>query len=288
MTRFSLQLLAMSLAGAGLLSFSAAAQVKGSGGAKTEKQIRFEVLSIHPLLPGANLAGMTTTVAPTPNGYRSTLSIWHLIELGYAPEFNMVSGIRQTVNRPAWSGDLYNVDARVSSADLEAWQKQGSQHELLRAAVRAALKERFKLAIHEQPSVAPILELVTGKNGPRLKEAAPVTPDLVGIKLPGGGVCVATRLKGQNPDQELLHFYGANTGDLIWFLARLSPTIPIRDRTGLTGRYDFTLQQIDEPSQSYEDRVNNYPIGHLGLRLKPSKEDTPILVIDHIEKPTAN
>jgi uncharacterized protein (TIGR03435 family) len=77
-------------------------------------------------------------------------------------------------------------------------------------------------------------------------------------------------------------------GDLVWFLGHVSRVTPIRDRTNLTGRYDFTLQEIDEPSQRESDAVDNYPIDHLGLKLKPGTESRPILVIDHIEKPTAN
>lgn len=46
---------------------------------------------------------------------------------------------------------------------------------------------------------------------------------------------------------------------------RLSPTRPIRDKTGLAGRYDFALQEIDEPSNDDLERVNNYRIDHLGL-----------------------
>ena len=274
MARFSLQFTAMSLTGAVLLSLSGAAQIKDSNSAKIEREIRFEVLSIRPLQLGSNLAGIRSTVNPTPNGFRATLTIWQFIQLAYAPEYNMVSGIRQTRNQPNWSGDLYDIDARVSNADLKAWQSQSSQHELLRAAARAALTERCKLAIHEQPSDAPIFELVVGKRGSRLNAAAPVAADLSGVKLPSGGVCAADRFKGSKT--EVLRFHRATTGDLIWFLSRLSPSIPIRDRTGLTGRYDFS------------DRVNNYPIGHLGLQLKPGKESRPILVIDHIEKPSPN
>jgi uncharacterized protein (TIGR03435 family) len=93
--------------------------------------------------------------------------------------------------------------------------------------------------------------------------------------------------------KEVKQFYGATMGDLVWFLSLLSVSTPIRDRTGLTGRYDFTLQQaeVGEPS-NYGDTLNSalnrYPIDQLGLVLKPGAENRSKLVIDHNEKPTAN
>jgi uncharacterized protein (TIGR03435 family) len=289
MARISLQFVAMSLTGAALLSLSAAAQsnqgnrlIADSHSARIESEIKFEVLSLRPVRPGSDLSSNS---APSPNGFRARLSIWQAIQLAYAPEFDLVSGFREMRNQPNWSGDFYDIEARVSNADLAAWQHQSSRHELLRAAMRAALKDRCKLAVHEQPSKGPNLELVIGTRGPLLKPAAPVAADLVGSKLPSGGVCVGTRSKGQ---KEVLHCYGATMGDLVWFLGHVSRVTPIRDRTNLTGRYDFTLQEIDEPSQRESDAVDNYPIDHLGLKLKPGTESRPILVIDHIEKPTAN
>ena len=73
--------------------------------------------------------------------------------------------------------------------------------------------------------------------------------------------------------------------DLAWFLARLG--IPVRDRTGLNGRYDFVLQEIDQPERG-EGGAYSYPVDHLGLKLKRGKESRPIWIIDHMEKPTAN
>jgi uncharacterized protein (TIGR03435 family) len=213
------------------------------------------------------------------------LSIWQMIELAYAPEYNLISGSKQTLNQPAWAGEAYDIDARVSNADLKAWQAQTNQHELLRSALRAALVERCKLAIHEQFAISPTFELTIASQGSRLKPAAPVPANLVGVKLPSGAVSTFTHLTG---NREVSHFHGATIADLVWFLSCLSPFVPVRDKTGLTGRYDFDLQEIDEPSHLDADRVFNYPVDRLGLKLKPGKENRSILVIDHIEKPTPN
>jgi uncharacterized protein (TIGR03435 family) len=62
----------------------------------------------------------------------------------------------------------------------------------------------------------------------------------------------------------------------------------VHDETGLTGRYNFTLQVIDNPSNNPEERMYNLPIDQLGLALKPGKAPGITLVIDHIERPTPN
>jgi uncharacterized protein (TIGR03435 family) len=220
----------------------------------------------------------------TPNGYRATLSIWQTIMLAYTTDDNVTWGATQVKNAPNWLGDFYDIDARVSQADLQAWQHQSSQQELLRSAMRAALRDRCKLAIHEEPSQAEMFELVVAKGGPRLKPAAPgATLPTGGMKLPSGGVGIGERPGGRT----VWHYYSATTGDLVQFLKIISNRRSVYDKTGLTGRYDFTFQQVSEPARG-DDAVHNFPIDHLGLKLRPGKESRPNLVIEHIERPSAN
>jgi uncharacterized protein (TIGR03435 family) len=70
------------------------------------------------------------------------------------------------------------------------------------------------------------------------------------------------------------------------------------DSTGLTGNYDFTL--TFEPMQSSRTGAEavSEPSGRpsiftaleeqLGLKLEPSKGPLQTLVIDHVERPSAN
>ena len=77
--------------------------------------------------------------------------------------------------------------------------------------------------------------------------------------------------------------------DLVEFLTATSSGRPVVDATGLTGRYDFTLQNIDQPARNGDDEeIYNWPVDPLGLVLKPGKALGFALVIDHIEKPTPN
>ena len=259
-----------------LLSLAAAAL---SGQANQAKEVQFEVLSIRPV-NGPGNASMNT--GPSPNGFDSRLSLWQMINVAYGPVDYVQWGSVEILKAPGWIGDFYDIKARVSQADLKAWQSQGMGHELLRSAMRAALRDRCKLAIHEQPSKGEIFELVIGKRGPRLQAAVPHSTPPSGVKLASGGVLVQTMKNGR----PVKTYYGATVQDLADFLNIMSGRTPVRDRTGLTGHYDFTIQQA--PPDPDENHVYSYPVDHLGLQVKQGTENRPKLVIDHIEKPTAN
>jgi uncharacterized protein (TIGR03435 family) len=269
----------VSLSGTAFLNLPAAAQ-NGQTRPLTDKDFRFEVVSIRPMTPGSSSFSMNTS--PSQNGFDTTLSLWQAIILAYSNVDYRSWGSVQVLNAPNWIGEFYNISARVSQADLKAWQSQGREHELLRAALRAVLKDRCRLAIHEQPSKGQIWELVIGKRGPQLKAAVANTVLPAGAKLESGGVLVQTVDHGT----QVKTYYGATMQDLADFLSILARQIPVRDRTGLTGRYDFTFHSVQIPPD--EEPVFSYPIDHLGLQIRRGSENRPILAIDHIEKPAAN
>jgi uncharacterized protein (TIGR03435 family) len=78
---------------------------------------------------------------------------------------------------------------------------------------------------------------------------------------------------------------------------------PVVDHTGLTERYDFALKWTPDESQFAQmgaripppsDDPNTPPSLYaalqeqLGLKLEPTKASADVLVIDHVEKPSAN
>jgi uncharacterized protein (TIGR03435 family) len=65
--------------------------------------------------------------------------------------------------------------------------------------------------------------------------------------------------------------------------------INVDDRTGLTGLYDFTLQYTYQSSDPDSFPTITTAIQEqLGLKLESTKGSVPVLVIDHIERPTPN
>jgi uncharacterized protein (TIGR03435 family) len=70
---------------------------------------------------------------------------------------------------------------------------------------------------------------------------------------------------------------------------RLSADVdrPIRDRTGLTGSYDFHLAPYDPTNRDVPSAIFG-AVNRLGLKLKTGKGPLDMIVVDSITRPTAN
>ena len=66
---------------------------------------------------------------------------------------------------------------------------------------------------------------------------------------------------------------------------------PVIDETGLNGTFDFTLDWVLEfnaPSDASGPNFREALKEQLGLKLEPQQGPVDILVIDHVEHPSAN
>jgi uncharacterized protein (TIGR03435 family) len=69
---------------------------------------------------------------------------------------------------------------------------------------------------------------------------------------------------------------------------------PVVDRTGLSGRFDFTLDPVKYASptpggyENYGDLLLTAVREQLGFKVERQKASLEILVIDHVERPTEN
>jgi uncharacterized protein (TIGR03435 family) len=69
---------------------------------------------------------------------------------------------------------------------------------------------------------------------------------------------------------------------------------PVIDKTGLTGRWDFAFDfskyLTDKPKglDDYLVVLNETLQGELGLKLEPERDVVDVMVVDHIEKASAN
>lgn len=250
----------------------------------SQKHFEFEVVSIRPLKPGFTpydkAPAPVGNMMPSPSGFSSTMAPGMMVQLAYGGR------VRSPIdNMPDWFANWYFINARVANKDLVDWQNQNDRHELLRLAMQAVLRERFKLAIHERPVEIPEYALVIKRKGTRFKPSLPGAVLPQGKPLSSGGVRTFDLSGGQILK---VHFYGATMGDLVDFLRGNSPNRPVRDATGLTGHYDFTLELAPGPRPEPEEAVFMYPVAPLGLQLKPIMTPSHALVIDHVEHPSPN
>ena len=76
-------------------------------------------------------------------------------------------------------------------------------------------------------------------------------------------------------------------------LAHTSLDRPVVDQTGLTGRFDVRLSWTPDNARAAENpnappEIFTAIQDQLGLRLVSTKALVDVLVIDHVEKPSAN
>jgi bla regulator protein BlaR1 len=278
-----------------MIASAATAQSSSEGSSAksthTQKQFEFEVFSIRPHMPGTK----PLDVQFTPSGYIATTDLEYAIKLAYFPQDWRKWSSWKIADAPAWvNTDWYEVEARVApedeaawQADVASWQKSGglTDSKLLRSAWRAALTERCKLVVHMTPTEAPYLNLVLGKHGANLKETVPGAVQPVKLKTSKLGEGFYIEDNGER------RFVGVSMEELANLLTRLAPDYPVQDKTGLTGRYDFTLPWYDRqhyPDSEFSNSLDRMPLTGAGLMLKPGKGPAFVINIDHIERPDAN
>jgi uncharacterized protein (TIGR03435 family) len=135
--------------------------------------------------------------------------------------------------------------------------------------LQALLKERFQIAMHTEQREMQHYELVIGRNGPKLKESTVAQAEAFGT----------ARLDGIRSNRMTMNKLAA-------MLSRMT-RMPVLDKTGLTGFYQFDLKYADE-RQPVENQVGPSVFTavqeQLGLKLESKKSPVEVLVIDHAEK----
>ena len=268
------------------------------------KTLTFDVVSIREHNP-EDTAHNTVQNGPMPDGYRlKDAPLFAVIQTAYLPSEGGYSFRPDRVTgMPAWvfgsNAVLYDIDAKVSEADLPRWKDPAQQPAMLRTMLQAMLADRFKLAIHRDTKEIPIYELALGKKSPKFKPAEATTLAEVRQKHPEavtlfGGTIVTT---GPNPGQQTL--YGVTMPNLGIFLSTLAGR-PIHDKTDLTGKYDinYQIEQRPPPQEDgtpapippdfFNSQISNIVQDQLGLQLKSAKGLVESLVIDHVEPPSKN
>jgi uncharacterized protein (TIGR03435 family) len=141
--------------------------------------------------------------------------------------------------------------------------------------MRSLLAERWKLVVHQESRMIPVYVLSVGKLGPNLRISK--------------GAGDSDPVRGHDGTT----FMGATMWQLVEQVG-LQVAAPIVDDTGLTGRYDFTLEDFAKYEEygipilgstaadfgpAYDQALHK-----LGLQLKLQKRPTNVLVVDHVEK----
>lgn len=155
--------------------------------------------------------------------------------------------------------------------DVTAKAPPGTPADQLMLMLQGLLKERFEMTLHAEQREMTHYELVIGKNGPKLKESTA-----------GPGEAIGTaRLDGIRSNRMPMN-------KLAMLLSRMT-RMPVLDKTGLTGFYQFDLRYADEVSRVPAENQVGPSIftavqEQLGLKLESKKGPVEVLVIDRAEK----
>jgi uncharacterized protein (TIGR03435 family) len=218
----------------------------------------FEVASIKPNKTPGGENSPSEKITSTPGTLiMQNVTLQTAIKWAYALRDFQISG-------PSWlASEHYDIAAKSPAGD---------QHQML----RSLLKDRFKLTAHLEKEDRPVYELVVAKNGPKLH---PSTKDGDTTFGPSGGELV---------------FHNCSMSDLADKLANrpFKLDLPVLDRTGLEGRYDFSLKLAsndNELKHTLEGMEQGPSIfiffqDQLGLKLESRKAPLDVLVIESVQK----
>ena len=173
--------------------------------------------------------------------------------------------------------------------------------------LQALLTDRFRLKVHFERREMPIYQLLVAKGGPKLTPATEPPPEPT-TPPPSSGPVSPPRPEDMRQGVRVVH-RNRNTAEMIAkgepldvFVSTPFPGLgrPIVNKTGLTGKYDFTLNWTLDQSVTPEPdglaaagqtdgpSIFTAVQEQLGLKLVPTKGPVEVIIIDHIEMPSEN
>jgi uncharacterized protein (TIGR03435 family) len=247
--------------------------------------IQFDVVSVKMHNPDNHEGRMQLT----PDGIRlSNLQLQDLIVQSYGLVLS-----DQIVGLPNWANtERFDIEAKVAGADIAAFRRLTLDQ--VRSMGRPILADRFKFAGHQEKKVLPLYALVVAKDGSKLTPSTLSGQDgdartgLIGMRH-------QSNTNGTSPSMNELTARGVTMDRLASTLSQQGLGRVVLDNTGLTDRYDFKLTWASESVAADTNSTDTSGPSiftavseQLGLKLEPSKEPVPVLVIDHIEMPSLN
>ena len=181
-----------------------------------------------------------------PSGrFHAIITVRDFMMVAYGAPLALVES--QTIAVPAWArNDRFEIVAKVEGAF--------SQERFL-AMMRTLLADRFRLRVRKETRQLPIYDLVLDRPGQR-----------------GPGLRAA--------DGQCLSDPKAAAADL-----RREVQRHVRNRTGLTGSFDFDVEFIPEPDASDAAFFTAFR-EQLGLRFQPATGPLDAYVIERVEPPS--
>jgi uncharacterized protein (TIGR03435 family) len=250
--------------------------VMAAAGAQTpamEAGSSFEVATIRPSAPGEVARGL---------GWDGRHFSARFTTISQMVQFAYNLQEKQIVDAPAWMDTAtYDIEAQA-----EAGQPLAAD---FRVMMQHLLAERFAMKAHRELRTLSAYELVVAKGGAKLQAAK----EQAQAEIPPG-------VRIQRGPHEWMRVVGVRgtMPQLAAELQRVETDRPVVDRTGLAGEFDFTMTATSEKpffkGETPATGDDAPPViftaiqEQLGLKLEPVKTAVECLVLDHVERPSAN
>jgi uncharacterized protein (TIGR03435 family) len=202
----------------------------------------------------------------------SNATLGSLVETAFGVfEENQLSGL------PGWAtSDPYDVNAKMDDETAAALKKLSRKDRMKQTQLmlQALLADRCQFKFHRETRLLPAYDLVIAKGGLKIKESLPK-------EGPGRSTAGPGTIAMEGITIEVL-------------AASLSRTVGrfVVDKTGLGNkRFDISLTWTTDEQQGTADAGPSIYAAleeQLGLKLVPSKAPVETIVVDQMEKPSAN
>jgi uncharacterized protein (TIGR03435 family) len=193
---------------------------------------------------------------------------------------------RQLKGGPAWlDSDKYDLTVKP---DVPG-QPNVSQ---MKSVIQKLLADRFQLKFHSEKQELSVYAITQMNTGAKVNKSDADPNGLPGLFF------------GRAPHGMSFNVRNATIAEVAGTLQGSMLDKPVVDQTGLTGKYDFTLAFTPDPGQMAgfggprpSEAVDDPDAApdlftamqqQLGLKLSSTKAPADVLVIDHVDKPSAN
>ena len=252
---------------------------------------------------------------PTGGYFKADFPVWTYIQFAYkiSPAEEQSRDILSHL--PKWvAEERYSIEARAAGNPTK---------DQMRLMMQSLLADRFHLVAHFETKEVPVFTLVLvkpGTPGPMLRShadapscdpaaslSAPTSTQVIRGDKPASTanfppVCDSFALIRKSGGALMLAGYRNATMDML--AASLARIVgrgrPLIDKTGLTGRFDFTLEWAPESNSAAPPdsaATPTEPVGltplqalhdQLGLKLESTRGRLPILVVVTVDRPSEN
>lgn len=236
----------------------------------------FDVVTIKPSKPGQQGKGFTQRGR---HFITINTNLNDLIALAYGLH------AKQIIGAPDWAGnELYDIDGVPDVPGQPNVKQMGMM-------VQKLLADRFQLKFHHESRELSVYAIRTASGGPKISKTTSGPNDLPAFGFKGLGDLIVRNL---------------GMAEFATWMQSSVMDKPVVDQTGLKDKFDFTLKWTPDDAQFAQfrgampptppagDNPNAPPSLYtavqeqLGLKIEATKAPDDVIVIEHVEKPSAN